>query len=196
MILSSADITVKAYDELLSIKCGTLPITENHDFFHNDKKIVITSIQSYALMTGVTEAELTLGGKFDEGLCITGIHPEFDLILYNRNKIRCRKRFTVMHEIGHLKCGHEKHGKQEELEAHFFASQLLVPDILLYELHKRGYAITGTFISKTFDISGEASEKKAHSFSPPKNKASSKQETLILKQFEKYLDENFPEILS
>lgn len=61
-------------------------------------------------------------------------------ISYDENSIPTRQNFTKCHEIGHLILKHEgttfteikNSNKKEEIEANFFSSFILIPDIILF----------------------------------------------------------------
>ena len=56
---------------------------------------------------------------------------------------------TIMHEIGHYSLGHIKDGKEEEMEANFFAKYALAPPPLVHKLPN----VTVKAIKVEFDIS-------------------------------------------
>jgi len=183
-------IKLLAYRELIDVGCSTLQITEHHDFYFEGKKIIITSLQNYALLTNTPIEQLTLNGSYDDGMCIKGLR-DILLVLYNRNKIHRRRRFTVLHEIGHIKCNHKQHGKQEEIEACFFASEFLAPTPLLLEIKQRGYEINTAFLTEHFGISIQAAEKKLKQLESTYTKNSKLEQELLVK-FKDCLDEKFP----
>ena len=59
---------------------------------------------------------------------------------------------TIMHEIGHYSLGHIKNGKEEEMEANFFAKYALAPPPLVHRLPH----VTVKAIKMEFDISWQA----------------------------------------
>lgn len=73
---------------------------------------------------------------------LTLILNEGTSIAYRKSDIPARQNFTKCHEIGHIVLNHhakigaypelEQNNKPKELEADFFASILLAPDIILY----------------------------------------------------------------
>jgi len=90
------------------------------------------------------------------------------LIIYNRQKPRPRKRFTVAHEIGHILLGHvgkyqlvnrEPSSEDNPIEqaANVFASRLLAPACVLWALNCQ----TPEEIMKVCDISYQAAEYRA-----------------------------------
>ena len=90
------------------------------------------------------------------------------LIVYNKQKSRPRKRFTVAHEIGHILLGHvgkyqlvnrDPSSKDDPIEqaANVFASRLLAPACVLWALN----AHAPEEIMKLCDISYQAAEYRA-----------------------------------
>lgn len=98
----------------------------------------------------------------------TIMHDGVPLIVYNRQKPRPRKRFTVAHEIGHILLGHvgkhdlvnrEPTANDDPIEqaANVFASRLLAPACVLWALDIR----TPKEIMELCDISHQAAEYRA-----------------------------------
>lgn len=54
------------------------------------------------------------------------------VIYYNPSKDVERIRFTVFHEIGHIRLRHLIHDDENETEANFFACYFLVPTVLIH----------------------------------------------------------------
>ena len=52
-------------------------------------------------------------------------------IFYNPSKDSARVRFTIFHEIGHIRLHHLIHDEENEAEANFFASYFLAPAPLI-----------------------------------------------------------------
>ena len=62
------------------------------------------------------------------------------VIFYNKNEPPYRVRFSIMHEFGHYILGHNIGSsrsddiyRKQELEANYFAAQMLMPDQILME---------------------------------------------------------------
>lgn len=70
-------------------------------------------------------------------------------IYYNDSLLSTRIRFSLMHELGHIRLGHTKDTPDAENEADFFASQMLMPHVALYRLKCK----TADEIRNTFDVS-------------------------------------------
>lgn len=88
------------------------------------------------------------------------------IIFYNDEQLKTRQRWTIAHEIGHIVMKHDFKNVDEQLyskmevEANFFAAQLLIPNQIINCAIKRGYNITVDFIIQNFNVSEEAAIKK------------------------------------
>lgn len=106
--------------------------------------------------------DITCFGSSDAILCI---FQGKEIIFYNDNITnKDRKRYSISHELGHLQLNHNLN-KQEsyeiyEIEANFFAAQLLMPEQIIMELINRGQRITVDNLTKWFSVSKEAAEKR------------------------------------
>lgn len=83
--------------------------------------------------------------------------------MYDENRYSQRMRFTILHELGHVCLGHTRHGKQEELEANFFAAQMLIPDAIINQFIKKGYHINAGCLMSAFYVSNECACNKIES---------------------------------
>lgn len=182
-------ITSLAYATLIDCGIHELPVAIKNI---KCKGARIYSYQKYARLTGKSIEEITLHNELDDAFLINGLRDGLTLILYNQEVYPPRMAYTLWHEIGHIKCGHKKHGAQEEIQANFFASQAIAPNIVIKSLSQRGYAINTAFLSECFGISNEAAQKKIdyldrHSFSH-----SNDYDNLVVQQFKKFIDKKYP----
>lgn len=88
------------------------------------------------------------------------------IIFYNQEECPERVKFSILHEFGHKRNNHvfkysseEIYGKYE-LEANYFAAQLLMPEQIIREFQKRGKRIDKNFLINTFGVSETAAEKR------------------------------------
>jgi Zn-dependent peptidase ImmA (M78 family) len=74
----------------------------------------------------------------------------------NTDRSRTNQRFTIAHELGHLKLGHESCGGEQvqERQANVFAAELLMPLPLLKEALRAVRRLTG--LARLFAVSPEA----------------------------------------
>lgn len=88
------------------------------------------------------------------------------IIFYNDDSciIDERKKFSLGHEFGHYTLNHNLNDEVNydlyEVEANFFAAQLLMPEQLIIELRRRGMQITKEKLQKWFGVSKQAAEKR------------------------------------
>ena len=82
------------------------------------------------------------------------------LIVYD-NKIQSlgTKRWSIAHEYGHVVLNHKCQSDQNEIEANFFAANLLLPQCILKELLTKRGDITKDYLKGKFSISEEAATK-------------------------------------
>ena len=96
------------------------------------------------------------------------------IIFYNQKKLKTRTGFSIMHETGHIFCGHDMElltkyrqmndarlaplYKKCEAEANCFAAELLMPEPILRRLQKLGCRIDTNFLKKTFGVSEPAAK--------------------------------------
>lgn len=186
-------LTALAYETLLNQRFSSLPI-EPTEYTSDD--ITIATFQDYSRITGVSMWDLTSDLDLTDGYVCTGLRPGLKLILYNDAKMEARKNHSLCHEIGHIKAGHNKHGGLEEIEAHFFASQMLVPNALAAEIKRRGYRINIDILISKFGISKEAAEKKMQYLKKFPEIHKNDLDDVILAQFAEFLNSTFPKHIS
>lgn len=88
------------------------------------------------------------------------------ILFYKKYDDEHRNRWSYAHESGHFYLGHElnvekltkEQYKLQEDEADFFAAQVLMPDLIIWELVDRGASLTIENITKWFDVSKKAAE--------------------------------------
>ena len=87
------------------------------------------------------------------------VDEEYFVIGFNQNDPWCRRRFTIAHEIGHLLFGHtcdkiNQYSGDNEREANSFASELLIPTVLIKKDFQKIKNIPE--LSKLYRVSSEA----------------------------------------
>lgn len=95
-----------------------------------------------------------------DGFCVH--HNDKYYIFYDDTMPRERQRFTIAHELGHIRLGHlvqnqhttinrepSAHDDLTEMQANWFAARILAPSCVLHSIH----ALTPTEISRVCDIS-------------------------------------------
>lgn len=128
-----------------------------------DKNIVFDTIQNYCFLTHTPLFYFLSEDKqmLHDGCTIYDPESNYYIVLYNAN-IMCFEHlnWTLAHEIGHIYLGHEKDDDLEEIEAHYFAAQLLMPDYTLYMTYKEYGKISSEDITEIFGVSPEAARKR------------------------------------
>lgn len=182
-------ITSLAYLTLLELDLREFPIPVNKI---KCRGVKISSYQKYSKVTGLPIEEITLGHELDDAFLLKGLRPGLTLILYDKEKYGARLKHTLWHEIGHIKCNHQKHSDQEEIEAHFFAAQANAPNVLIKAIANRGYEITVNFLMDCFGLSEEAAKKKKNYLSRYGFEHTNEYDDIVLMQFSDYINTKYP----
>ena len=132
-----------------------------------------------------------------ESAIITEYHGK-SIIFYNEEKPNSHINFSVLHELGHpindhdLRISDKNEYHKFEVEANYFAAQLLMPEQLLRELQKRGVFISKDFLKKTFGVSSPAAEKRIATIDKTNfgwySKAEKEYDDIILQKYSSFLD--------
>jgi len=120
--------------------------------------VVFESLQNYSHITGIPFNILTANKKAENG-CIYK-HGNHFIVLHNELHCNERCNFTDGHEVGHIACGHKKDGVDEEVEAHFFSAQAIMPNSLIKYLIYNNFKITEPTIQRVFNVSPDAAKRK------------------------------------
>lgn len=149
--------TRKAYELLLFQEKIQFPVFVEKLSF--GRKILFDTMEHYCQITGLPLSEMTGRGKMQDGYTLK--LPSLALILYSGGEEnRCRRNWTLAHEVGHICLGHESDGEREEIEAHWFASELLMPRVLMEELWKEKECLSTKMVAEVFGVSFSAAEKR------------------------------------
>lgn len=131
-----------------------------------DLPIIIDTFENYSYITKTPISKLTINDSLKDGytVCKDGIY----IVLY-RNKTIYDERlnWTLAHEIGHIYLKHSRDGSIEEIEAHWFAAELLAPEIIIRAIARQrnevGRELDNVDIQDLFHISYEASTRRVNS---------------------------------
>lgn len=149
-----------------------------------DRDVCIDTFENYAAITNCSVSELTGNNQLKDGYTIK--RGNSNIILYKGTDIfEPRLNWTLAHELGHIYMGHTKDEANEEVEAHWFASELLMPTPLIYELVNRGIRVSNFTLVDLFSVSYNAAYKKINSL----NRMPIKLLYLYNELIEKYSDE-------
>ena len=153
------------------------------------KKIMIDSIQHFSHLTGAPVYQFTgRKGLLKDGCTI--VYQGIYLVLYNVSETnQQRLNWTLAHEIGHIYLDHQTDGALQEVEAHAFASHLLVPGIVLNALQNKGAALTKESVSNIFSISLTAAEKRLATFQKRPDIPFSEEERQLLRAYRPLIDQ-------
>ena len=121
------------------------------------------------------------------------------IIFYNKAKTGNHIRFSCCHELGHYILGHEMNlnpesalYKKQEIEANYFAAQLLMPEQILIECRKRGKSIAPDFLISNFEVSSPAADNRLttlSNFQPEWHRYKEKvYDDIILLRFSEFID--------
>lgn len=178
---AATDLLNKQYLDSLSIDVRT---------FQFDRRIIIDSLQSYAAKTGQQVTDL-ICSAFSGSYVVK--HPRCNLILYDeREKNECRKHWGIAHEVGHIYLGHENDGATEEIEAHFFAAQLIMPEIALRHISSRLGGLTPFDISGTFNASLDAASRRILTLSRRRRISHGERDVKLFKKLSPLLEAAYP----
>lgn len=87
------------------------------------------------------------------------------IVFYNdKISVKERIKFSIAHELGHHVLKHDPSDHSaystQEIEANFFAAELLMPQQIIFELVRRGADISVANLMKWFGVSKQAAQKR------------------------------------
>ena len=147
-----------------------------------DKNILFDSIQTYCLHTHTPINHFLSENKdvLRDGCTIYDRESNYYIILYNDEiKNFEHRNWTLAHEIGHIYLNHTKDDDLEEIEAHFFASQLFMPEYSLFMMAKEYGRISHYDLVEIFGVSESAAYKRLTTMKRKTMFSSSKQDKEI-----------------
>ena len=129
---------------------------------YGDKNIIFDTIQNYALLTHRPISDfLTEDNPILKDGCTLVLGNNTYLVLYN-NQINNWEHlnWTLAHEIGHIYMEHTEDGEKEEIEAHFFAAQLFMPEYSILMMSREHGSISTNDLIEIFGVSPKAAQKR------------------------------------
>ena len=151
-----------------------------------DKPLCFETFSGYAKTIGVP---VSVYAQIEDGCTLihSDPHGRKTYLILTRETSPQRRRWTLAHEIGHVCLEHVRDEDKEEREANSFASELLIPELVVLELQRRlGRSLISEEISRLFGVSLAAADGKVNQikrkeyFSPfLKEEVLSKYESLI-----------------
>ena len=174
-----------ATDLLLAQTISTLHVNVTDLQFN--RPIVIDSVQNFAQITNRPLSNFTCE-QFN-GACVVD-YPRCSVILFDEQEDNpCRTHWGIAHESGHLYLGHQKDGDPEEIEAHFFAAQLLMPEIVLREIERRKGSISALEIADYFQVSYTSAYKRIETLNRRGCWSYADRDKKLLEKFMPYIEE-------
>lgn len=88
------------------------------------------------------------------------------LVIYSEQGKAQRIHWNIIHEVGHIEMGHTRdslvieHEASEEKEAHFFASNVTIPDFTYYMIDRNYKDFDWRDLTHLFNVSDQAAYKK------------------------------------
>lgn len=87
-------------------------------------------------------------------------------VFYDETKPPAHSKFSILHELFHYESNHDLNAgeknielyNKQEVEANFFAAEMLMPEPVIKELEKRGKNMDAKEIQKVFGTSAKAAE--------------------------------------
>lgn len=161
-------ITEAAYKELLVQKLRSFPANP-FDFKFDRREVLILSFKKYCRLSGLTMEQITDNWQLKDGYTVKKLRKNLNLILFDDDAYGPRMRFTLFHELAHIRLNHIVHGPHEENEADCYASQIMSPDAIVGRAIDFGYKPSPLMLTKCFGLSGSASEHKIrflHTYGP------------------------------
>lgn len=132
-----------------------------------DRNITIDTFEHYSEVTACSISTITLDGEISDGYTVIldkdNANISYVILFHEKDKGSPRTLWTILHEIGHIYLGHKRDGKIEEIEAHWFAAEFLMPIPLISQLIKRINVITTDMLCSLFSVSENAGLKKISS---------------------------------
>lgn len=124
------------------------------------------------------------------------------IIFYDETKPEPHIAFSILHEFGHDRLGHNFTKKAEEnyhryeVETNFFAAQLLMPEQIIRKLQHRGKIVDRNFLQTTFGVSAQAAENRietlAKTNSEWRSRAEKEFDDIILFRYADFLNKICP----
>lgn len=157
--------------------------------FNFSQNIIIDSMQNFCALTGYSLVELNKNNI--EGAC-TLVRGGRHILLYDDSEENnARKHWGILHELGHVYLNHTNDNRISEIEAHFFAAQVVTPEIVLWDIFKRRGSLSDTDISNWFNVSYESATKRIETMNRRKRYNYGAIDKQLLKKFSPILDQTF-----
>lgn len=154
------------------------------------KRIYFDSFENYCLVTGMERREVA--SYLPDG-CTLASGSSYIVLYHNGQRKKDRLNFTLAHEIGHIYLGHQADGDLEEIEANFFAAELLMPEPVLRYLMRQNNGLCVEDLHEWFYVTRMAAEKRLRTLKRKYDLPSPKDKEL-LRRFLPYLTPEEPPV--
>jgi Zn-dependent peptidase ImmA (M78 family) len=125
-----------------------------------NQSIIIDTFQGFSECTGIPIDILTAHDKMSDGYTIK--QGNTSIVLYNDSIRSERLNWTLAHEIGHILLNHSADDTISEIEANWFAAELLIPQCVLREISEDyrncEKTITAGNVQRLFGVSNQAAK--------------------------------------
>ena len=119
--------TNAAYQELKHYE-GNFPKIDVFELLHRDKNILLKSYTQAADFLSCSHNEFAYNiAQSEHGFTVTDIDSDKHIIYFNNLKDKKTIRFTLMHELGHIRLHHVTDNSISNREANCFARNILCP---------------------------------------------------------------------
>lgn len=128
---------------------------------------MFSSIQEYCQLTQRPVSAFINNGpaSINDGCCLKPANHDFSIIIYDASNTNFERRnWSLAHEVGHVYLDHTEDGEIEEIEAHYFASQLFMPEFTLHMMEKNYGKFDAEDLAEIFGVSYSAAKKRLNSF--------------------------------
>ena len=124
-----------------------------------------------------------------------------NIVFFNQDEYDARDPFNRLHETGHFLMMHKTDINKDnplygiqEVEANFFAAQMIMPLQILKEIQKRGYKVDISFLQKHFGVSYSAAKHRIETMKKNLFLTNEEQlfDDLILTKFKNFLNRIAP----
>lgn len=158
----------KAIDTLIEYGTNSLPISVKKISNNLPIKILFNTYSHLMELHGFSYTEVCGAYKSEDGAVIQN-GDEYCILYNDIDRSSQRIRFTLAHELGHIILGHlqfdaclcrlsDHEYDVLEKEANQFASQLLSPEPLIYDILKKSHRINTSQVRSIFDISYQSAD--------------------------------------
>ncbi len=158
-----------------------------------DKTVLFDSFQHYCELTGMSPG--TGPASLRDGCTL--IRGTTHLVLYHDGeRKRDRLNFTLAHEVGHIYLGHRTDGDIQEVEANFFAAELLMPESVVRYMIRRNHGARAEDLHEWFYVTLTAAQKRLQTLRRKGGFSPTAADREILRRFLPYLSADDPPVFA